>query len=205
MKTILAGIAIVCSVIMLSSCDKLTGAGEIIRDFRAFTFSWKKLPAGVTLQVAKGMMERRDNATRSGAQEYIGNLGDTDPAATHTLRVFPAGSSHSGSIDIQVSDAGTPSESAVPTGAFIEVTPLPAVGDTVESGTAQIFFGSNGASTFSNSNDPNSYFRFVINSLDMTAKKASGSFELLVTAGSGAHAGDIYAITDGAFTMDIAN
>ena len=45
----------------------------------------------------------------------------------------------------------------------------------------------------------------VLNSLDLTNNKASGWFQGIVQCPSGPHAGEIYAITGGAFTMDINN
>ena len=203
MKKLSAALIIaVGSIATFTGCENLAGTiGPIVQDFRTFTYSYKRLPEGVSLAHAKILMERNDGSLEHNARTYIGNKENN--TLFYRLRAVPPASSHSGELMINVRDQDVTVPEA--TGALIDVLPLPQVGDTVTSADVHIYITDGLPTEYVNANDPNSYFRLVLKSLDYTNNKASGWFEALVTIDSGPNAGAIYAITDGEFIMDISN
>jgi hypothetical protein len=221
MKTIIAALLVVCAAASLSSCNLVEQITPTQLP-RYFSFSYKKLPPGITLAAAKVHMERRrssplsDSILTFDADTYANK---TDNTASFTLQAIPQGTTQ-GRLDIRVRDAILShlerSGHIGSTGATILAIPMPTVGDTVRSAELRFFITEDGASEapaeYANLNDPNSYFRLVLksnhryeNTGAVTDNTATGWFEGLVQATSGPHAGEIFAITDGGFSMDVAN
>lgn len=204
MKKLCAALVIATTLATFTGCDKLGETlGPVVENFRTFTYSYKRLPAGTSLAAAKRMMERGDGSLEHGARTYIGNKENN--TLFYTLRAVPPApnGSHSGELMISVRDQDVTVPEA--TGAFIEILPLPQVGDTITSADFHIYVTDGLPTEYLNSNDQNSHFRLVLKTLDRTNNRASGWFEGLVTIDSGPNAGAIYAITDGEFIMDITN
>lgn len=228
-RKLLQAVLLVGVVATLASCDALQILAPAVANARNFAFAHKKLPNGTTLATARAWMIARDGGARPGfpAEDSLFFFSDTtistgaewysghkpNNTANFRLDAFqPGGASTQGQLFIQVRDGNTehllqPGHIGS-TGANISVVPLPRVRDTVTSADFHFFFTADGSAErpteYFNLNDANSYFRLVLDSLDMTNHVAVGKFEGIVqAASSGPHAGEIFAITDGEFIMDI--
>ncbi len=204
MKRFIAAATILSILATFTGCNELQQAlGPIANNLRTFTYSFKKLPQGTTLARAKLAMETHDRTTTNGAESYIGHK-DNNTLYYRLTAVPPASNGgHQGQILINVRDQDVTVPTA--TGALIDITPMPQVGDTITLADFHIYITEDLPVEFQNANNPNSYFRFVLKSVDFTNNKASGWFEGLVEAPAGPHAGEIYAITGGEFIMDIGH
>lgn len=221
MKNLIAAFAIALTLTTLAGCEALQTLAPAIAGARNCAFACRKLPAGTTLATAKRWMEIRaagpdadqtpgdsafNNAETMLASEsewYSGNKAGN--SAAFRLRAIPQ------ELNIQTRDAitshiGFPDHIG-PTGITISVLPLPQVGRIITRGELHFFMTEDdqASAEYVNVNDANSYFRLQLDSLDMVNNVAAGSFEGLVVAESGEHAGEIFAITNGEFLMDIRN
>lgn len=193
----------------IGGCEALETLAGPIGEARNFRFDYKELSSGTTVAQAADMMEQRDVATMSGSTAYenLHRAGDVIPAGEYfRCRVYQPSSSHGGGVDLQIYDFPShtgPSDSA--NSAFIRITPLPAIGDTVRIAYGEVGFGTSPGGElshiFSNDNNADSYFRFVLESLDMQNHTASGSFSF-VAQGQGSNAGRLFAVTNGSFFMN---
>ena len=219
MKKFIAALAIAFCIATLASCN-LAEQTATLSQPRNFGFSFKKLPAGMTLAEAKIHMERKGGLP--GAYELIEENSDEfniDPNNFLRFRLTAreASSSNNGQLLINVADPEsigfTPDG---PTGAIVDVRPMPVVGNGDTSYLADLHFfitESGVRQEYTNLSDPNSYFKFVLKSFDPESRltafhtptnMATGWFEGLVQAPSGSlHAGEIFAITGGGFSMEI--
>ncbi len=190
-------------------CEALQTLAGPIGEARNFRFDYKELPAGTTVAHAVTMMESGDIATISGSKAYenLRRAGDVIPSGEYfRCRIYQPTSSHRGGVDLQIYDIPTvagPSDSA--NSAFIRITPLPAIGDTVRIAYGEIGLGTSPGGElnhiFRNDNNSGSYFRFVLESFDTQNNTASGSFAF-VAEGQGSNAGRLFAITNGSFFMN---
>src|SRR5688500_3319688 len=98
MKKLSAALIIaVGSIATFTGCDNLGQTlGPIVEDFRTFTYTYRRLPAGTSLASAKRAIERHDASLEHNARTYIGNKENN--TLFYRLRAVPPGSSHSGQL-----------------------------------------------------------------------------------------------------------
>ena len=222
MTRFIATIIVVTAVAALvASCDALQTLGPAVAGARNFTFHYQKVPPEYDIVEAAELMAHRQDSLRfpnnfadriltGTAEVYHGNKSGNTNHFT-LLASEPGAATRQGGLFIQVQDRiKYHSEFSGHIGAAglnIDAIPLPVVGDTVTSALFTLTVTEDGddeqPNAYVNDHAEASYLRLVVTSIDRDAMTCAGTFEALVQADSGTHAGAIYAITDGEFLMNI--